>query len=415
MTAPARAATPQNRPPQPTETVVDFSLVEKCIARTIETAEARKRIAPVIRAGDSFDRITAAVREEFIKTPLLLKCSDESITAAVVKIQRWRLEIGETAYLVPFKDRRNERWVCTPVRSYLGDIQILMDNGVARRVDAFCVYEKEPFEYRQGLNAVLEHRPLDPAERGKMIGAYAIIWLTWTNAKFQFLYLSEIDEIRQKNSMQWKDGPCPPWWAMKRAIKVTTKLLPKTANVQKALAALEDEDEEIGTRAAISTRSALASVAHERPEHVTSDGEDLSDPPNGAAASQARADTAGVPACPKCGGAMWDNREKKASGRFSAKAPDFGCKDKQCDGKIWHHKDDPTANPGAPASESEPPASAADEEYIDDRDLIEEPTKANPPGSLRHDVPKPGKVEDALGLPLKDQPKRPNRDALREG
>ena len=42
------------------------------------------------------------------------------------------------------------------------------------------------------------------------------------------------------------------------------------------------------------------------------------------------------PPCPICGGAMWDNRPKKASGVMNAKAPDFKCKDKaSCEGVIW--------------------------------------------------------------------------------
>ncbi len=37
-----------------------------------------------------------------------------------------------------------------------------------------------------------------------------------------------------------------------------------------------------------------------------------------------------VPACPNCGGPMWDNRE----GKTNPKSPDFKCKDKECkDGK----------------------------------------------------------------------------------
>ena len=38
-----------------------------------------------------------------------------------------------------------------------------------------------------------------------------------------------------------------------------------------------------------------------------------------------------VPSCPKCEGPMWDNRE----GKRNPKAPDFKCKDKNCDGVIW--------------------------------------------------------------------------------
>ena len=33
-----------------------------------------------------------------------------------------------------------------------------------------------------------------------------------------------------------------------------------------------------------------------------------------------------VPSCPKCNGAMWDNRE----GKKNPKSPDFRCKDKSC-------------------------------------------------------------------------------------
>jgi hypothetical protein len=35
--------------------------------------------------------------------------------------------------------------------------------------------------------------------------------------------------------------------------------------------------------------------------------------------------------CPMCDGPMWDNREKKRN----PKAPDFKCKDRDCEGVIW--------------------------------------------------------------------------------
>ncbi len=49
------------------------------------------------------------------------------------------------------------------------------------------------------------------------------------------------------------------------------------------------------------------------------------------AAAPAPAATAPAPVCPKCGGPMWDNRAAKAN----PKAPDFRCKDKNCDGARW--------------------------------------------------------------------------------
>jgi hypothetical protein len=48
------------------------------------------------------------------------------------------------------------------------------------------------------------------------------------------------------------------------------------------------------------------------------------------------------PPCPKCSGDMWDNRV----GKRNPKAPDFKCKDKECDGVIWPPRD---ARPAAAA------------------------------------------------------------------
>jgi len=35
---------------------------------------------------------------------------------------------------------------------------------------------------------------------------------------------------------------------------------------------------------------------------------------------------------------MWDNKAKKASGAMNPKAPDFKCKNPECDGVIWPPK-----------------------------------------------------------------------------
>ena len=53
-----------------------------------------------------------------------------------------------------------------------------------------------------------------------------------------------------------------------------------------------------------------------------------------AAAGDAAATNGAAPACPKCGGPMWDNR----AGKKNPKAPDFKCRDKGCDGVIWPPK-----------------------------------------------------------------------------
>ncbi|HEU4641512.1 MAG TPA: Rad52/Rad22 family DNA repair protein [Gemmatimonadaceae bacterium] len=65
-----------------------------------------------------------------------------------------------------------------------------------------------------------------------------------------------------------------------------------------------------------------------------------------------------VPPCPKCGGRMWDNR----LGKRNPKAPDFKCRDRNCDGVIWPPKPGTRAAKGdadAPAAPAAPEAEPA--------------------------------------------------------
>jgi hypothetical protein len=57
-------------------------------------------------------------------------------------------------------------------------------------------------------------------------------------------------------------------------------------------------------------------------------------PEPGSAESRQHGDGFGdeSPDCPKCGGRMWDNRLTKRN----PKAPDFKCRDRSCDGVVWH-------------------------------------------------------------------------------
>jgi hypothetical protein len=62
----------------------------------------------------------------------------------------------------------------------------------------------------------------------------------------------------------------------------------------------------------------------------------------------ADADAATMPACPKCGGRVWDNRLSKRN----PKAPDYKCRDRACDGVIWPSR--PSASGTRPTSDAPP-------------------------------------------------------------
>ena len=62
-----------------------------------------------------------------------------------------------------------------------------------------------------------------------------------------------------------------------------------------------------------------------------------------------------IPNCPKCQGPMWDNRE----GKRNPKAPDYKCKDRECDGVIWPPRATATATRGAAPTAAAPTSSTA--------------------------------------------------------
>jgi phage RecT family recombinase len=303
-----------------------MSLLDKVIEQTIDTQGAHKRLQPFLAAtGQSYDRIAAQLREAMIRVPKIAQCDPDTIIDAVVTIQRWQLEIGETAFLVPYKN--SGRLVCTPVRGYRGDIEILINNGVVRSVEARTVYEGEHFVYEEGLSPKLEHHPLPPSKRGDVIGAYAIAWLTRSHAVSKFLWQEEIEEHREEFSKQWNAqtvGECPKWYGRKCAVKAATNLLPKTPKLRGIIEQMNEDEVVAG-----STRKAMPP----RPANVTADGElvddqqETSTPPKPAKAAKSDNDRE----CPKCGGDMWDNRMSKTN----PKQPDFKCKDRGCDGVVW--------------------------------------------------------------------------------
>lgn len=71
---------------------------------------------------------------------------------------------------------------------------------------------------------------------------------------------------------------------------------------------------------------------------------------------QQAGDATPTPNCPKCQGPMWDNR----AGKRNPKAPDFKCKDRECDGVIWPPRGTVPATAGTkPAAAGTEPAGVA--------------------------------------------------------
>jgi phage RecT family recombinase len=213
------------------------------IRELLTSPGARARIEPLLAPDDTYERIVAVTARAVRKQPDLENCDPSSLVDAAATIVGWNLEIGDTAHLVPFKGK------VVPIMDYKGMAQILISSGVVRAVEPWAVYEKEiasgDFQVYGGTDARIIHVPHSKAtDRGKLAGAYVIFRLKNQYSTFKWMPIEDIDAIRRQHSLKWKDGECPPWYAIKTCIRQARKVLATTPALTKAFAKAFDAFEQ---------------------------------------------------------------------------------------------------------------------------------------------------------------------------
>ncbi len=135
--------------------------------------------------------------------PKLFDCTPESVALSLMKIAQWNLDIGRTAHLVPFGR------VCTPIRDWKGDAEMLYRAGFVRDIQAHVVYRGEQFRVEYGTASELYHTPdFPPGADTDITHAYAVALLRGGIKTFEVMSIEEVSEIRQNspmpNSPAWK-------------------------------------------------------------------------------------------------------------------------------------------------------------------------------------------------------------------
>jgi phage RecT family recombinase len=226
--------------PTSDSTAVATAQPARGIVALIESDAARKQIEPFLPKDTDLKRVAAAALLATRQNPTLLKCKPESILLAVARVAQWGLEIGVTAHLVPFGTE------CTAIADYKGLIELMIGSGAVRHVEADVVREGDLFEYEGGLDPILRHKKQsskirrDPKEpRPGITHAYVILFLAGGRKAFQVMEIEDIDRIRLDHSKQWRNGPCPAWWAKKCVVRQIAKMIPRKPGVARVLDVVE--------------------------------------------------------------------------------------------------------------------------------------------------------------------------------
>lgn len=186
------------------------------------------RIASFCPPGMTPQMVLHSVMIALQGNPKLLEATPDSVVMSALTITQWGLQIGQTAYIIPYKG------VATPVADYKGYIELMMATRLVKHVNAKAIREADQFEYEEGDRPQIIHRVDWKNKTSAIIGAYCSIPTTAGGIIQEVMNVDEIEKIRAK-SHQWKGGPLPEWYARKSPIRMAAKYAPKSPRLQQAL------------------------------------------------------------------------------------------------------------------------------------------------------------------------------------
>jgi recombination protein RecT len=280
----------------------ELTTLEKRQSHLISLLNAMKpEIQKALPRHISPERIARIATTALRRTPNLAMCTPESFLGALLTSSQLGLEVntpeGE-AYLIPYKNE------CTLVVGYRGLTKLFWQHPQAKHIDAQAVYDGDEFDYAYGLDPFLKHKPAPDGRRGATVRYYyAVATLQGGGSAFVVLTPDQVKELRGG-----KEGPSGDiadpmrWMERKTALKQVCKILPKTVELQAALAA--DENVRTDYTGALDEMQLHApQVIDVTPEPAQAQTDAPAEqPPADEPAAPAQPQTEdGLDACPACG------------------------------------------------------------------------------------------------------------------
>jgi len=269
------------------------------------------------------------------RNPDLLACTQESVLGCLFQCAQLGLEpdglLGH-AYLIPFRDNKNNRTICTLIVGYKGLLKLARQSNEIQSISARVVYSKDEFEYEFGLEDKLVHKPTLEEDPGEMTFAYAIFRYKGGGYHFDVMSKVEIEAIRKRS----KTGNNGPWvtdydeMAKKTVLRRASKMAPASIEDLSRAIALDSrseagiapsldidmpaapvpgsEDGNQGRRMSLGKPAVVTVPAEDEPEHDPKTGEVKAEEKP---AAQSMSKTAPTPAT---GIVMSTSKQRKALG-----------------------------------------------------------------------------------------------------
>ncbi len=191
------------------------------------------------------ERLRAAAITALNRNPALMECTPVSVIRATIQAAQMGFDVsglGGKCYLVPYKNPDTGQKEAQLQYGYRGLEELARRTGQIAAIYTREVYGHEDFEYVDGLQQVLVHRPTGPVkDDDPVVGAYAVA--VWSNSfrQAEVMNRRQIEAVRLTSKV-----PNGPAWAghysemaKKTVIRRLCKRLPDSVELARALDAEE--------------------------------------------------------------------------------------------------------------------------------------------------------------------------------
>ncbi len=159
---------------------------------------ARKYLQP--------DRLTRIVLNSLSRSDQLMKCTRPSILLAVMDCVQVGLEPGGPlghAYLVPFRNNKNNTTEATAIIGYKGYVTLAMRSGMFRAPPYVnLVHEADTFDLDLGAGEPPIHKfdhKIPTSDRGDVLGGYCVSKFTLGGSLVEWMARDDINKIQNRS------------------------------------------------------------------------------------------------------------------------------------------------------------------------------------------------------------------------
>ena len=210
--------------------------------------ENEKEIMAALPRHVTKERMLIIAQTAATSVPGLIDCHTPSLFGALIKCTQLGLEPNNPlghCYLIPFKNRKQNRMDVQLMIGYRGMIDLARRSGHVISINAQAVHEGDVFEYEFGLEEKLKHIPGD--NRGEVTHYYAYAKLTGGGHQFDVKTAATMRVLMLSTQSQGKYGPWadhPIAMGRKSMIRALFNYLP--VSIEMAQAQTIDGQAEVG-------------------------------------------------------------------------------------------------------------------------------------------------------------------------